>query len=93
MNVYVCWYQGNLGYSCRIRGKRWMFVPELGQPDGQVYKNLYLDDLLFKNQFERQIELKLENELRKFNLVRFLRMLIFPGRKPHTVGGLLFTIS
>lgn len=93
MNVYTCWYQGNLGYGCRTRGRGWMFVPELGQPDGRVHKNLGLHDLLFKNQFERQIELNLENELRKFSLRRFLRTLISPRPKHHTVGGLLFTVS
>lgn len=93
MNVYTCWYQGNLGYGCRTRGASWMFVPELGQPDGRVHKNLSLADLLFKNQFEREIELNLENELRKFSITRLLRSLIFPRKKSNTVGGLLFTVS
>ena len=93
MNVYTCWYRGNLGYGCRTRGVSWMFVPELGQPDGRVHRNLCLDDLIFKNTFERQIELNLDNELRKFGLFRLLRTLIFPRRKPHTIGGLLFTVS
>ena len=93
MNVYTCWHHGNLGYGCRTRRMRWMFVPELGQPDNRVYKNLCLDDLIFKNPFDRQIELDFEKQMRKFSIVRFLRTLIFPEKKLHTVGGMLFTVS
>lgn len=93
MNVYACWYHGNFGYGCRTRSRRWMFVPDLGQPDNRIHKNLNLDDLLFKNPFDQQFELKLENIIRKFSFSAILRSLIFPRRKLNTVGGLLFTAS
>lgn len=93
MNVYPCWYNGNFGYGCRTRGRSWMFVPDLGQPDNRIYKKLALDALLFENPFDRQLELQLANRTRKFSITGFLHALIFPGQKPRTVGGLLFTVS
>ena len=56
MNVYSCWYEGNFGYACRIAVRKWMFVPEMGQPDANIYKNLLLEDLTFKFAFENSFE-------------------------------------
>jgi len=90
MNVYACWYHGIFGYGCRTRGRNWMFVPELGQADNRTYRGLFLEDLVFKNPFDRHIEQTLENNLRNFSFRKFLLALIFPRQKLHTVGGLLF---
>jgi hypothetical protein len=91
MNVYTCLYRGNIGYGCRTRGRNWMFVPEMGQPDGTIYKNLLLHDLVFKNPFEKKFELSLERESRAISLSRVLRWLFLPRRKLQTIGGLLLS--
>ncbi len=91
MNVYTCLYHGNLGYGCRTRGRKWMFVPELGQPDNNIYKNLCLGHLIFKNPFDQKYEIAREKELNQFNLIKILKSLFHPSYKAQTVGGLLFT--
>ena len=68
-----------------------MFVPELGQPDSKIYKNLPMNDLVFKNPFDHKFELDLERKLQKFSLLRFFKRLLSPGHRLHTVGGLLLT--
>ena len=93
MNVYACWYQGNYGYACRTRGSRWMFVPELGQADNMVYRNLSLHELVFKNTIEKSYEFNLEKNRNAFSPAGLLKRLFLPGQKQHTVGGLLFSRS
>lgn len=92
MNVYSCWYHGNFGYGCRTRGRKWIFVPELGQPDKNIYRNLYLDDLVFKNSFDKKFEADLENGMRKPSVSALFVCLLIARRKPQTVGGLLFSV-
>lgn len=91
MNVYSCFYQGNYGYVCRTRSTRWMFVPELGQSDGSIYKNLSIDELVFKNPLDRKFELGRLQAVNNFNIRRFFSWLFFGKPRSHTVGGLLFT--
>lgn len=91
MNVYACWYEGSYGYSCRTRGSRWMFVPELGQPDRMIYRNLPLYALVFKNPIEKTYELNLEKSRSVFSLAGLIRRLFLPGRKQQTVSGMLFS--
>ena len=93
MNVYTCWYRGNFGYGCRRQGRKWMFVPELGQQNHEIYRNLHLDDLVFKNPFDKKFELSFENRMRQFSVLRLLKKLFTTGQKVHTVGGLLFTTN
>ncbi|MGH8247989.1 MAG: hypothetical protein ACREUU_16325 [Gammaproteobacteria bacterium] len=93
MNVYSCWYHGNFGYSCRLYGRNWLFVPELGQPDGRIHRNLSLGDLLFRNTFEKKLEMARDQELASPWLVRWMRDLLRPGCKLTTIGGLLFITS
>lgn len=90
MNVYHCCYQGITGYGFRTYGKRWMFVPELGQPDNRIYKNISLYELQFRNFFEKQFEMELERKLGLYRLSRFFKSLISLECKPQTVSGLLF---
>ena len=68
-----------------------MFVPELGQPDSTIYKNLTMNELVFKNPFDHKFELELERKLQKFSSLRFIKRLLSPARKLHTVGGFLLT--
>ena len=88
MNIYQCWYHGTLGYACRIRGKKWMFVPELGQPDNTVYKQLTIHELIFRNPLYKRHELASE-QAQRFNLVKLIKSLLLPNDKPVTVAGLL----
>ncbi len=92
MNVYQCWYRGLSGYCCRGHNSRWMFVPELGQPNNRIHKHVSLHDLVFDNPFAKKFELRLEQSLeqKRTSLFFFLKDLFFPPRKPNTVGGLLF---
>lgn len=90
MNVYNCYYQGVTGYGCRSHGGCWMFVPELGQPDNRIYKNIALDELKFRNLFEKQYEIELERQLNSHRLLKILMSLVFPVYSSQTVGGLLF---
>ena len=89
MNVYSCWYRGNLGYGCRLRDRNWMFVPDLGQADGAVKRDLTLDDLVFRNPRERSAELERERELRRFRGRRWIGSLWARRSRPVTVGGML----
>ena len=91
MNVYRCLYHGNMGYGCRTRGRKWMFVPELGQSDHKVYKNLLLDDLLFVNPFDRKFEHEIEKRLAKTWLLGFIKWLFNASSRSNTMGGLLLT--
>ena len=91
MNIYTCWHHGNFGYGCRTRSRKWMFVPELGQPDNKIYKNLTMNELVFKNPFDHKFELELERKLRKFSPLRFFKRLLSPAHRLQTVGGLLLT--
>ncbi|MFQ5659157.1 MAG: hypothetical protein ACE5GZ_01945 [Gammaproteobacteria bacterium] len=91
MGVYPCWLNGTNGYGCRIRGNKWMFVPELGQPDGTIYKNIVLEQLIFNNSFEKKYEMQREEGLDRFSLTGILKSLILPSRQAHTVCGLLLT--
>ena len=91
MNVYICWHRGTMGYGCRLRGKKWLFVPELGQPDNNIYKNISLEDLVFKNPVEKRLEILHEQDVdeNKNKFSKILRFLVFPQYKAHTVCGLL----
>lgn len=90
MNIYRCWYQGILGYGCR-RGRGWMFVPELGQPDNRVHKQLDINDLVFMNNAVRRYEMQLEKRLNTRTLSRLMETLWIGRDRPRTIGGRLFT--
>ena len=90
MNVYQCCYRGIIGYGCRTRGKRWMFVPELGQPDNRIYKDITLHDLQFRNFIEKNFELECEHRSEKGIFMKLLKSLVFGRYRPQTVNGLLF---
>ena len=90
MNVYACCYRGNLGYGCRIRGRRWMFVPELGQRDRHVHRNVALGDLRFADPFAQTYERNQELPLTHRGFSNWLRG-IHPRPTGHSVGGLLLT--
>lgn len=92
MNVYQCWYLDLNGYCCRSHNSKWMFIPELGQINNRIHKNLSLDDLRFENPFAKQFELKidLQRNAIKSSLFYSLKSLFFPVKKPSTVDGMLF---
>ena len=78
MNIYNCWYQGISGFTCKLGTKHWMFVPNLGQINNHIFRNLSLFDLVFQNSIEYQYELEKELENNRSVLVRFITSLIFP---------------
>jgi len=88
MNVYTCCYRGNLGYGYRIRGRRWMFVPEFGQPDHAIHRNVALGDLRFANAWAQNYELEQEQTFSPTGIVKQLTRLAAAPRS-RTVGGLL----
>ena len=90
MNVYCCWYKGNQGYCCRRRNLNWMFVPELGQPDRNIYKNIAFEDLVFKNTCAWDYEKNQQVRLGKSQTALMLYKILRREYKPRTTGGLLF---
>jgi len=90
MNVYSCWYRGVTGYCCRNKNFKWLFVPELGQPNNIIRRNLELDDLIFRNPYEKQYEIEFELELSNRSLFSYGKKLLFRAYKPQTTGGFLF---
>ena len=91
MNVYSCWYQDNFGYTCCVHSRKWMFVPELGQLDNNIYKNLLLEDLTFTYASEKSFELMREQGQGRITLLGLLKSILFPHPKPRTIAGLLLT--
>lgn len=89
MNIYHCWYQGMRGYSCRMRNNRWMFVPDMGQPDTRSHRNLELTDLDFTNEFEKKRELDYEASRARYPARNFIRSITGWKRQPVTVFGQL----
>jgi hypothetical protein len=90
VNIYSCWHQGNYGYCCPTKIGKWLFVPELGQADNKIYRNISLGEIVFKHDFEKEMETLREEFQGQFHLEDFLNMLFLPCNKPLTVGGLLF---
>ena len=72
-----------------------MFIPELGQIDSRIHKQLTLQELVFDNPIAQQHELRLE--LGRINIksrtFNFLKSLFLSENKPNTVGGMLFATS
>jgi len=91
MNVYSCWYQGNFGYTCRFHTGKWMFVPEMGQIDNIIHKNLGLDDLTFKYDREKSYEMTNEKNYNSGSILGFLKSIVFPRAKSQTIAGMLLS--
>lgn len=87
MNVYTCFYRGNFGYCVRRQNASWMFVPELGQTDNNVHKNVPFDHLIFINPYEESFEREYEERLRKRTLAGFLQAVFFRKYQTYTIGG------
>ena len=90
MNVYNCFYRGNIGYSCRMRGRNWMFVPDFGQPDRRVHRGLALDDLVFADPRAKAWERSRETR-RRIGLEAVRNLLLGGSEESRSVGGMLFT--
>lgn len=69
-----------------------MFIPELGQANNRIHKHVSLHELVFENHFAKKFELNNEYMLEKTrsNLFYFLKKMLFPAKRPNTVGGKLF---
>jgi len=90
MNVYRCWYQGILGFGCR-RGKGWMFVPELGQVERRIYKDLTLTELVFSNDEEMRYEVQNETMMNSKSLGGWMERLRTHRTRSRSVNGLMFS--
>jgi hypothetical protein len=88
MNIYNCWHQGISGFAAKLDAKRWLFVPDMGQPDCRIRRNIGLSELIFKNRSDYQFELGLQAESR-FSLVRTIVMWLFSAEQANTTAGLL----
>ena len=90
MNIYTCWYRGNLGYGCRRGSKTWMFVPEFGQNDNHIYSDLSLEDLIFKNPADKRFERQLDDKSGSTVLLELIQAVFNSRNKAQGVtGGLL----
>ncbi len=87
MNIYRCRYLDTTGYSCRIRHRNWLFVPDLGQTDNRIRKNIRLGDLAFENSFELEYELSREYKSIFGVWVRSLFNRMFSLSRPVTTAG------
>lgn len=89
MNTYACWYQGRPGYCFEHPRSGWWFVPEQGQPDSSVRRQLSLQDFVFANHADWQFEQQLHRQQQC--TPRWLQCLkaLFAPIKPQTVAGLL----
>ena len=86
MGVYSCWYREIFGYACRVESGSWIFVPEMGQADQNVYKNLQFDELIFNNIDEQRGAM---NAAAPDSMVDRIKNMLFPGFKPKSVAGRL----
>ena len=93
MNVYGCRYKGNYGYVCRTASSKWMFVPEMGQADSRVHRNVEFTALAFRNRNDQRFEQERERRFSEPRLQRWLRDLVFPIPRAQTVAGRLLTVS
>jgi hypothetical protein len=91
MNVYSCWYRGAFGFTARIGSRRWLFVPDLGQP-GTIRRNLDLRDLRFTNPAARRFEMERDAVPPLRHLLSGLQSL-FGLTEPATAIGALLYVS
>jgi len=70
-----------------LGAKYWMFVPDLGQINSYNLRNICLSELVFQSCIEYQYELEKENNT--FDVIRFIKSLIFPDLQAQTIDGLL----
>jgi len=89
MNVYNCWYLGASGYCCRLTGNNWMFVPDLCQLHNRISKNVVLQDLIFKNNYDRNYETNSDIDVGPMSFIRNLISLFLPSDRSCTIGGRL----
>lgn len=89
MNVYNCCYRGNIGYSCRLRGRRWMFVPETGQVDRRIHRDVTLSELIFADPRAKSWEMN--RERRRRGALPWLKSVLGGSEESRSVGGMLFT--
>lgn len=68
-----------------------MFVPELGQKDNLIYKDLSLDDLIFKNPADKHLERQLDDKAGSTALLELFRAIFNSGNKAQSVAGGLLT--
>ena len=91
MNVYPCWYRGTLGYGCRTGGRKWMFVPELGETDGNIYKNLKLEQLVFRNPLEKKYELQRDENPDSTAILNIFRSMFVSSAGSQNIAGELLS--
>ncbi|MEX2516604.1 MAG: hypothetical protein WD572_06800 [Gammaproteobacteria bacterium] len=89
MNTYRVWHKGNFGYTFRSPNSGWWFVPEQGQPNQSVKRQLKLADLVFANAGEWKLELQREQQRQNRHWLVRLRDWLFPADRANTVAGLL----
>lgn len=68
-----------------------MFVPEFGQIDNRIYKDLSLDDLIFKNPADKYYEMKLEEKAGATPLLGLFQSLFGSRNRAQSVAGELLS--
>jgi len=89
MNIYRCQHRGTSGYGCRVKPNSWLFVPDLGECDNRIHRNIPLDSLVFDNILELQYELSRDQGNRLARYIRSFLDLFLPISQPVTTAGLL----
>ena len=88
MNIYRCYYKGISGFASKMHRSTWMFVPDLGEVDNKIRRNLLLSDLVFKYRHQYDYEMNLPYTER-LSLRQLLRKLLFTSKPAHTTAGML----
>ncbi len=68
-----------------------MFVPEMGQIDSIIHRNLTLDELTFKNASEKSYEMINEKRSGLAACLNLFKSILFPPPRSRTIGGMLLT--
>jgi len=68
-----------------------MFVPEFCQTDNHIYRNLSLDDLIFKNPADKYSEMKLEEKAGATPLLGLFQSFFNSRNRTQSVAGELLS--
>jgi len=70
-----------------------MFVPELGQADSNIYKNLVLDNITFRYGCEKSFKEMQESRRARVSWPTLVLSIFLPRIKSQTIPGLLLSTN
>jgi hypothetical protein len=88
MNIYRCCYKGISGFASKMHRSAWTFVPDLGEVDNRIRRNLQLSDLVFEYRHQYDYEMN-QPDTERLSFRQLLRKLLFTAEPAHTTAGML----